>query len=75
MNEYDSSRMADMLHADNGMTQTDDVNEADVILLNTCSVREKAEEVTWHDISVPPHRVALVVHLEVLQVSLDDNGK
>ena len=44
MNEYDSSRMADMLHADNGMTQTDDVNEADVILLNTCSVREKAEE-------------------------------
>ena len=44
MNEYDSSRMADLLHADNGMTQTEDVNEADVILLNTCSVREKAEE-------------------------------
>ena len=44
MNEYDSSRMADMLHVDNGMTQTEDVNEADVILLNTCSVREKAEE-------------------------------
>ncbi|MES2580762.1 MAG: tRNA (N6-isopentenyl adenosine(37)-C2)-methylthiotransferase MiaB [Pseudomonadota bacterium] len=44
MNEYDSSRMADMLHADNGMTQTDNVDEADVILLNTCSVREKAEE-------------------------------
>jgi tRNA-2-methylthio-N6-dimethylallyladenosine synthase len=44
MNEYDSSRMADLLHADNGMTQTDDVDEADVILLNTCSVREKAEE-------------------------------
>ncbi len=44
MNEYDSSRMADLLHADNGMTQTDDVDEADVILLNTCSVREKAED-------------------------------
>ena len=44
MNEYDSSRMADMLHADNGMTQTDNVDEADVILLNTCSVREKAED-------------------------------
>ena len=44
MNEYDSSRMADLLHADNGMTQTDNVDEADVILLNTCSVREKAEE-------------------------------
>ncbi len=44
MNEYDSSRMADLLHADNGMTQTENVNEADVILLNTCSVREKAED-------------------------------
>ena len=44
MNEYDSSRMADLLYADNGMTQTENVDEADVILLNTCSVREKAEE-------------------------------
>ena len=44
MNEYDSSRMADLLHADSGMTQTENVDEADVILLNTCSVREKAEE-------------------------------
>ena len=44
MNEYDSSRMADLLHADNGMTQTDNVDEADIILLNTCSVREKAED-------------------------------
>ena len=44
MNEYDSSRMADLLHADNGMTQTENVDEADVILLNTCSVREKAED-------------------------------
>ncbi len=44
MNEYDSLRMVDMLHADNGMTQTDNVDEADVILLNTCSVREKAED-------------------------------
>ena len=44
MNEYDSSRMADMLHADNGMIETDTPEDADVILLNTCSVREKAEE-------------------------------
>ena len=44
MNEYDSTRMADMLNANNGMTQTDNVDEADVILLNTCSVREKAED-------------------------------
>lgn len=44
MNEYDSSRMADMLHADNGMVETLTPEDADVILLNTCSVREKAEE-------------------------------
>lgn len=44
MNEYDSSRMADMLHAAEGMQQTENPEEADVILLNTCSVREKAEE-------------------------------
>ncbi len=44
MNEYDSSRMADMLASSDGMTQTENVDEADVILLNTCSVREKAED-------------------------------
>ncbi len=44
MNEYDSSRMADMLNADSGMVETQTVEDADVILLNTCSVREKAEE-------------------------------
>jgi tRNA-2-methylthio-N6-dimethylallyladenosine synthase len=44
MNEYDSARMADMLNSSDGMTETTDVNDADVILLNTCSVREKAED-------------------------------
>jgi tRNA-2-methylthio-N6-dimethylallyladenosine synthase len=44
MNEYDSSRMADMLAASEGMVETQTVEEADVILLNTCSVREKAED-------------------------------
>lgn len=44
MNEYDSSRMADMLNADSGMVETQTVEDADVILLNTCSVREKAED-------------------------------
>jgi tRNA-2-methylthio-N6-dimethylallyladenosine synthase len=44
MNEYDSSRMADMLHAAEGLETTDVVEDADVILLNTCSIREKAEE-------------------------------
>lgn len=44
MNEYDSSRMADMLGASDGMVETLTPDDADVILLNTCSVREKAEE-------------------------------
>jgi len=44
MNEYDSSRMADLLGSSEGMVETQTVEDADVILLNTCSVREKAEE-------------------------------
>lgn len=44
MNEYDSARMADVLHASHGFETTDSPAEADVILVNTCSVREKAEE-------------------------------
>ena len=44
MNVYDSSRMKDMLAASDGMIETDTPEDADVILLNTCSVREKAEE-------------------------------
>ena len=44
MNEYDSSRMADMLNATDGMIETLTPEDADVILLNTCSVREKAED-------------------------------
>jgi tRNA-2-methylthio-N6-dimethylallyladenosine synthase len=44
MNEYDSSRMMDMLQAADGMQTTENIDEADVILLNTCSVREKAED-------------------------------
>ncbi|HEU4627818.1 MAG TPA: tRNA (N6-isopentenyl adenosine(37)-C2)-methylthiotransferase MiaB [Steroidobacteraceae bacterium] len=44
MNEYDSARMADALHAAQGFTATDDPGEADILLMNTCSVREKAQE-------------------------------
>ncbi|HUO82552.1 MAG TPA: tRNA (N6-isopentenyl adenosine(37)-C2)-methylthiotransferase MiaB [Gammaproteobacteria bacterium] len=44
MNEYDSARMADVLHASHGLELTADPAEADVLLLNTCSVREKAQE-------------------------------
>ena len=44
MNEYDSSRIADLLNESHGLEQTEDPSGADVLLLNTCSVREKAEE-------------------------------
>ncbi len=44
MNEYDSSKMQDVLESARGMARTDDPAEADVLLVNTCSVREKAQE-------------------------------
>jgi tRNA-2-methylthio-N6-dimethylallyladenosine synthase len=44
MNEYDSSKMQDVLEAAHGMTRTDNPAEADLLLVNTCSVREKAED-------------------------------
>ena len=50
MNEYDSDKMADVLHACEGMTQIDRPEEADIILFNTCSIREKAEEKVFSDL-------------------------
>ena len=44
MNEYDSAKMADVLKASHGLELTDDETQADVILVNTCSIREKAQE-------------------------------
>jgi tRNA-2-methylthio-N6-dimethylallyladenosine synthase len=44
MNEYDSARIADVLAAAEGLTRTDDPARADVLIMNTCSVREKAQE-------------------------------
>ncbi len=44
MNEYDSAKMAEVLGAEEGMVMTDNAEEADVILINTCSIREKAQE-------------------------------
>jgi tRNA-2-methylthio-N6-dimethylallyladenosine synthase len=44
MNEYDSAKMADVLAASDGLELTDRVEDADVILVNTCSIREKAQE-------------------------------
>jgi len=50
MNEYDSAKMADVLAADGGYALTDRPENADVILFNTCSVREKAQERVFHDL-------------------------
>jgi tRNA-2-methylthio-N6-dimethylallyladenosine synthase len=50
MNEYDSDKMADVLAQSDGLTLTDRVEDADVILFNTCSVREKAQERVFHDL-------------------------
>ena len=50
MNEYDSSRMADLLGDSHNMVSTDDATDADVLLLNTCSIREKAQEKVFHQL-------------------------
>jgi tRNA-2-methylthio-N6-dimethylallyladenosine synthase len=55
MNEYDSDKMADVLGAAQGYTQTQNVEEADLILFNTCSVREKAQEKVFSDLGRVKH--------------------
>jgi tRNA-2-methylthio-N6-dimethylallyladenosine synthase len=50
MNEYDSDKMADVLNASDGYVMTDTPEDADVVLLNTCSVREKAQEKVFSDL-------------------------
>jgi tRNA-2-methylthio-N6-dimethylallyladenosine synthase len=50
MNEYDSDKMADVLREAEGLERTDRPDEADVILFNTCSVREKAQSRVFHDL-------------------------
>jgi len=50
MNDYDSEKMADVLAASHGMVLTDNEEEADVLLLNTCSIREKAQERVFHQL-------------------------
>ncbi len=50
MNEYDSDKMVDVLHHHDGMVKTDTPEDADVILLNTCSIREKAQEKVFSDL-------------------------
>ena len=55
MNEYDSDKMADVMHAAEGYEPTLDVEEADLILFNTCSVREKAQEKVFSDLGRVKH--------------------
>ena len=55
MNEYDSGKMADLLHAAQGYEPTQNVDEADLILFNTCSVREKAQEKVFSDLGRVKH--------------------
>ena len=50
MNEYDSNKMLDVLKHSHGLESTDDALEADVLLLNTCSIREKAQEKLFHQL-------------------------
>ncbi|AWX13191.1 tRNA (N6-isopentenyl adenosine(37)-C2)-methylthiotransferase MiaB [Mergibacter septicus] len=50
MNEYDSNKMADLLNSTHGFELTENPEEADVLLLNTCSIREKAQEKVFHQL-------------------------
>src|SRR3569832_1753970 len=55
MNEYDSDKMADVMNAAEGYEPTQDGEEADLILFNTCSVREKAQEKVFSDLGRVKH--------------------
>jgi tRNA-2-methylthio-N6-dimethylallyladenosine synthase len=65
MNEYDSDKMKDVLNAAQGYEPTQDVEEADLILFNTCSVREKAQEKVFSDLGRIKHLKAKGVQIGV----------
>lgn len=65
MNEYDSDKMADVLQAAQGYEPTTDVEQADLILFNTCSVREKAQEKVFSDLGRVKHLKARGVMIGV----------
>ena len=65
MNEYDSDKMADVLGAAQGYEPTQNVDEADLILFNTCSVREKAQEKVFSDLGRIKHLKARGVKIGV----------
>ena len=50
MNEYDSQKMAELLDSTHGFELAEEAKDADVILLNTCSIREKAQEKVFHQL-------------------------
>jgi tRNA-2-methylthio-N6-dimethylallyladenosine synthase len=50
MNEYDSQKIAELLDSTHGFTLAEEAEQADVILLNTCSIREKAQEKVFHQL-------------------------
>ena len=63
MNEYDSDKMADVLNVAEGLIPTSTPDDADVILFNTCSVREKAQEKVFHDLGRVRHLKMANPHL------------
>jgi tRNA-2-methylthio-N6-dimethylallyladenosine synthase len=65
MNEYDSDKMVDVLHASDGYVATQNMDEADLILFNTCSVREKAQEKVFSDLGRIKHLKAKGVKIGV----------
>ena len=65
MNEYDSDKMADVMGAAQGYVKTDDPEQADLILFNTCSVREKAQEKVFSDLGRVQHLKARGVKIGV----------
>ncbi len=65
MNEYDSDKMADVLGAAQGYEKTNDVEQADLIVFNTCSVREKAQEKVFSDLGRIQHLKAKGVKIAV----------
>ncbi len=65
MNEYDSDKMVDVLHESHQLERTDNPEDADVILFNTCSVREKAQEKVFSDLGRVKHLKKLNPHVVI----------
>ena len=67
MNEYDSARMLDLLKEANGAELVTTAEEADLLLLNTCSIREKAQEKVFHQLDMLP----LICILSLIQRTIE----